>query len=444
MIQRTRDQAARLMQKGLGRNVAMAVTQAGIGIVALFVSYRTVVAWHGTAMLGLWSLIGAFTLSIRMLDPSGGATIGRFIAIAADRREGSARGASPAQYADTALVLLVGLYAVLSMLAWYPLSLVLRSQIVDPAGLAVALDLLPVMLGLVVAMTIGASCADALDGLNRADLRAGVMIAGYLLFLALVLALVPRFGLMGMATAQLAQYVLVAGVARILACRYIDGLVLLPMTFDRSVAREMVGYGMKLQTASLANFLADPLVRVLLNYFGGLTVVGAYELASKLVVQIRSLIVSGAMPLIPVLAVTRTLNEIKAIQLVRRANRGVAALAVVMAVTSLVATPVLSWFVLGRVDPVVMTLSVLLVAGYAVNILSLPLYLHSQAVGQLKGNILGQFAIGATTMTLGLPLATVLGPTAVVGAFAIGLGVASAIFIAASLRTNGIAWRQIW
>jgi O-antigen/teichoic acid export membrane protein len=427
-----------MMRQGLSRNMMMSGLQSAAAIVALFVSYRLVVQALGADALGLWSLLTALTLVIRLFDPTGAATIGRFVAIAGkDGSDGEKAGPGAAAYIDTALVLLLAFYVLLALLAYLPIGWLLQSQVADAAQRGVALHVLPLLLTLMVVSVAAATNSDAIDGTGRADMRAVIMIASYFIQLALVWWLLPRFQLAGFAMAQIGQYLFVIVAARAFLRRHIAGLGWLPRHARRNVVRELVGYGAKLQLAALASVAADPLLRLLINHYGGLSLLGIYELASKLVVQVRGLLVSAMMPLIPQFANRGGTMTEEEHRLFRRMNRIVAAGSAAIGVAALAASPLVGLFTIGHVDKQLILVTAVLAAGYFANTLGLIHYLQAQASGRLRWNIIGQFSIGLTTVALGPLLTLWLGPVAVIIAFALGLALAGFIFIAASNRHHG-------
>jgi O-antigen/teichoic acid export membrane protein len=420
-----------VMRAGLNRNMVMSGLQSLAAIGALFLSYRLVILALGQEALGLWSLLIALTLAVRLFDPTGAAVVGRFVAIAGkEQARGESAGPTAAQYVDTATLLLFALYAVLASAAFAPLGWLLHSQIDDPAQLNVALGVLPLLLGLMVANVVALSNSDAIDGIGRADMRAAIMIASYLVQLALVWWWLPLFGLAGLALAQMAQYGFITLASRAMLRRHISGLGWLPRHGSKAVARQMVGYGTKLQLSTLALLLADPLLRLLINHYAGLSLLGLYELASKLVVQLRALLVSAMMPLIPRFAAHGGSMGEEDQALFRKMVRLVKLVAAGIAAVAIAASPILGWTMLGRIDNELILLTAILAAGYFGNTVSLIHYLQAQASGRMFWNITGTFAIGAATVTFGPLLVPVMGPVAVIVGFALGLAFAGFIFIA--------------
>jgi O-antigen/teichoic acid export membrane protein len=416
----------------------MAGAQALVSIVSLFGAYKLLLRFEGTDALGIWSLVGAYAVAIRLLDVSGSSTIGRFVAVA---EQGSAPFGT-ARYIDTGLIVLVLLYGVLALTIWAPLAWLIDIQL--PAEKAhIAGNLLPLTLIGLVANVTAASSADALDGIGRADIRGGLMIVGYLLMLMCAAVLIPAMGLTGLALAQIIQFFVVLASSRMLLVRHVAGLRPIPHTPDIRIVKELASYGMRIQLAGFANFLTDPLAKVLLANFGGLSSVASYELASKIVIQARTLLVSGAMPLIPLFAKMERLEDPNVIRIIGRGNRWLFPLVGAMIMASNLSAPFISLIMLGKMDRDLVIMTALLSAGYGLNTFSLFIYLHAQAVGKLRWNIIGQFSIGLTTIAGTLFLTRVLGHYAVPASFALGLILSSALFFYGNLRRERVGFDKI-
>ena len=430
---------ANSMRGGLSRNMLMSGLQSLTAICVLFLSYRLVILILGQEALGLWSLMMALTLAVRLFDPTSGTTVGRFVAIAG-QEQALDNDAEPsgAQYIDTAIMLLFAFYIFLATISFLPLSWLLHSQIDDAAQLDTALTVLPLLLGLMVANVVALSNSNAIDGIGRSDIRAAIMMSSYLFQLGLVWWWLPLFGLAGLALAQIAQFGFIAVVSRAVLRRYIFGLGWLPRPVSKPVASQMVGYGSKLQLSAFALLLADPLLRLLINHYAGLSLLGLYELASKLVVQLRGLVVSAMTPLIPRFASHGGAMNEADIALFRRVVRLVTLAGVGFITISIVASPILGWIMLGRIDRDLILLTVILAVGYLGNTLGLTHHLQAQASGRMFWNICGNFAIGLITVTVGPLLLPTMGPIALIVAFAMGLVVSGVIFI----RGNANACQQ--
>lgn len=418
----------------LTRNSSLSVLQTVVATLSLLITYRIVATSLGITHIGIWSLLLAMTSVIRVFDPTGSATVGRFVAIALNNGDPQ----KAVNLIDTATSLLICFYSALAIIAWWPLSH-LAAQQVPAASHAEAQILLPWILVSLIASVAAIASADALDGLQRADVRALIMMSGFLIMLVAATLLVKGHGLLGLAYAQLLQYIWVVVAARLFLRRTLSGLGWLPMRFSPKLVSELLGYGSKMQLASIANYITEPLVRILLNQVSGITSVGLYEIASKLVVQVRQLVISAMLPLVPVFAVTDGLGDPGTKALTAKVQRILLFAAPAMALVTLCASPLASLFLTGRIEKDLIFYTAVLAWGYGVNTMSALVYIHAQAVGRFKWNLIGQFSIGVTTLIVGLALAPYFGDMGVVGAFGLGLAFSSVIIICFNLGRTYLA-----
>lgn len=418
---------------GLRRNATLSATQALVSIASLFLAYRLLLWFAGREALGIWSLVGAYAVAIRLLDASGGSTVGRFVAVATQSRASP----SAADYIDAGLVVLLTLYSSLAVLAWAPLVWMIEAQV--PADkVPLALGILPLTLAGLVANVTSAASVDAFDGIGRADIRSFLMIGGYALMLVSGAFLIPTLGLKGLALAQVIQFTAVLAVSRLMLIRHVEDIQLFPRLPKLRVVRALFSYGWRIQLAGLANFLTDPLAKMLLAHFGGLSSVAIYELASKVVVQAKSLLVSAAMPLIPVFARAGPLSGDTAMTIIARGNAWLFPLVGTLIIGVNLAAPFVSLAMLGRIDGELILFVLLLAAGHGLNALSLFVYLYAQGSGKLGWNIAGQFSIGVTIIIGTLILAPNLKQAAIPASFAVGLAISSIIILGGNRRREGV------
>lgn len=74
----------------------------------------------------------------------------------------------------------------------------------------------------------------------------------------------------------------------------------------------MIGYGANLQLVSVSQLLCDPVTKVLLIKFGGLAMTGVYEMANRMVLQFRALLVEGNRSIVPSIAALHEKNAAQA------------------------------------------------------------------------------------------------------------------------------------
>ena len=134
------------------------------------------------------------------------------------------------------------------------------------------------------------------------DVRAGLVLVGQMLLLALAFLLVPHFGIIGLAWAQLGQGSFLLILGWWLLWRRLPQFFRVPWRWKRDTFREMMGYGVNVQLASLSMILFDPLTKALMAKFGGATAAGYFEMANQVVIKGRALIVSANQAIVPKVA----------------------------------------------------------------------------------------------------------------------------------------------
>ena len=187
------------------------------------------------------------------------------------------------------------------------------------------------------------------------------------------------------------------------------------------MARETTGYGLQVQLATLAGALFEPLSRILLGRSGGLAILVEYELASRLVVQMRSLLIAASQPLIAVFSSISFSEQHKMAALILKATKVTAWASAITTILTLVAAPILSRVTLGYVGRDFLLITSALMFGWASNTISVPIYYASFGHGITKWNLLAHVVMAIISGAFGLIVAPILGPWAVVFGVVAGL-----------------------
>ena len=327
----------------LAKNAIANIIQMGLSAVLLFLLYRYLAITLGIAKLGVWSVVLASVSTSRIADFGLSASITRFVAkylaLGVPRRAAEA-------IETAALTLSVVLAFVLPVV--YPLLSKILSHLFDAENLPDALSLLPYALLSLWFSIVAEVFQSGIDGCQRMDMRAGLVLTGQTLLLALAFLLVPHFGLIGLAWAQLGQGSFLLILGWLLLRRRLPQLFRVPRRWKRDTFREMLGYGVKVQISSLSMILFDPLTKALMAKFGGATAAGYFEMANQIVIKARALIVSANQAIVPKVAqLTEVLPQL--LPIIYRENMQLIALVTLPACTLLFAwAGIASRLLLGR------------------------------------------------------------------------------------------------
>ncbi len=410
-----REPVRRLLSSRLSRNSLFAVGQALVVTACTFLAYRLVVGSVGLERFGVWSLLLAGTAFARIGDLSGGAALSRFVAIG--KHETSISDVH--ETIHTVILTGFAFNSILGLAFWIAAPLVLPS-IVAPAFVADALVLLPYAVFSMVAGSVAAAVASAIDGLNRADIRSMVVIAAALIFLAANLVLVPSYGVIGFGVAQAIQQIAMMSIGWLVLRAHIEGIGWLPYRWNRRIFSTTTAYTLKLNANALMTLLFEPLAKVAFNHSGGPGMVALFDFSSRTITQIRSLIIAAAMPLVPVFAIGGK-QDAGFSSTLRKATALSIWAGLCVALLSVAAAPVVSLIILNRLDENLLQMNAILTFGWAFNTFVIPFYLAAQARGILRWNFLSHLLIA---LSVGVGVGAVIpifGPESLVVAIACGL-----------------------
>jgi O-antigen/teichoic acid export membrane protein len=247
--------------------------------------------------------------------------------------------------------------------------------------------------------------------------------------LGLSFALVSRYGLVGFAVAQLAQqlFILAAGWLAFYAQLGIRPRSPFQARWSREVFRELVSYGFAAQASTILSSLFEPITKFAMSSLWGLAALGTFELAHRLVTQIRYVAVAPVQVLVPEFAS----SEMQPTR--RRSDLFTDALALAGVGTALVivgtvaASPIVSQVWFGRADWQFFAFVSLLALGWATNTYCSVAYVLGLSLGYLRWNILGHLTTALTAYALCYLLGDAMGPIGVVTGATVALALGSSL-----------------
>ena len=278
-------------------NASVSVIQTVISGIVLFLLYRYLLNHLGATELGLWSVILASTSVARLSDLGLTGSVLKFVSRHRALKNDDQAGAV-VQTAAISIALVMTILAI----AIYPLLEAVLKLAVPVAQMPQASNLLPWAVLSLWLGSVSGVFQSGLDGCHRMALRNILMIVANLLYFGAALWLVPHYGLLGVAFGQVAQALLLLVLNWIALRRQLPSLPLVPVRWSKKVFSEIFGYAISFQINSIAILLFDPLTKLLMSKFGGLSSAAYYEMASQLVVKLRALLISANQALVPEVA----------------------------------------------------------------------------------------------------------------------------------------------
>ncbi|MEI8699542.1 polysaccharide biosynthesis C-terminal domain-containing protein [Mesorhizobium sp. ISC15] len=393
-----------------------AAAQSLIVSLCLFLAYRLVIGHAGLEQLGVLSLLFAATAFVRIGDVSGAASLARFVAMRAP--DGETHAAS--EIVHTVLLTSFAFNGGLGFAIWIFAPVAIPSFI-PPRLLTESHMLLPWVVATMVLGSIAVAVTSAIDGTQRADQRAIVVTASAVIFLVACWILVPRFGVIGYGASQVVQQASISVFGWITLRRHIEGLGWLPFRWRKDLFIKTTGYALRLNATGVAALMFEPLAKFAINGAEGPALVALYELASRLIVQIRGMVISAAAPIVPAFAALPGPDAPQFRKMLTKGVKIVSVASVGVCVLTFLAAPIVSIIVLGFVSKKMLYLNAALNMSWSIQMNCLPFYMAGQAFGILRWNFISHAFIAVSVATCALLLVPSFGLTAAVAAIVVGL-----------------------
>jgi O-antigen/teichoic acid export membrane protein len=314
----------------------------------------------------------------------------------------------------------------------------------QPQMLAEGLALLRYAAVALVLTTVANVFLSALDGMQRMDLRATIQLGSSIVQLVAALILVPAGGVQSLGPVQVITACFTLFVAAAITARQVRQPVSTWFRWDRTRAKELVQYGGGLQVAAVGQLLFDPTVKLLLTYFGGLAFTGYYEMANRMMLQFRSLIVSAYNALVPFVAGRLETSsdphgDVRRVYIQSFRFLFVTAFAYYGVIGAALPFVLTLW--LGHFELAFLAIATLCWLGWWVNTMVGPSYFLYLAIGRLRWAVTAQLAIGVFNLIFAWTLGLAFGGWGVLVGSALGLALGSSVTLIAFQAEHHISPR---
>jgi len=408
-----------------------------LGIVP-FILYRFLLDTIGVEKLGIWSVVLSTTAVTRISELGLSSSVVKFVAKYL-AREDVKSAAGVVQTAIISVAILVGLILLLA----YPFSDWLLGLVVPADEIGTAISILPYALVSLFITLVTSVIQSGLDGCQRVDLRSVIQMGASVFHLLVSLVLTPLYGLKGLAYAHVIQSAVVFITSWGLLGRNLKALPFIPYQWDQELFREILGYGINFQVVSAIRMLYEPTTMALLSRFGGLAAVGYFQMARRMISQVRALIVTANQVVVPFIA---DLQERKpgAIQDVYKLSYSLLTYLAIPLFSLIVALiPLISEVWIGHYEVMFVRFSTILAVGWFLNTLNAPAYFANLGLGELRWNTVAHVVIAVLNGGLGLFVGNIYGGTAVVVAWVVSLVIGSFVIIVPYHKEHGIPLRNL-
>lgn len=415
-----------ISRRHFASNVGLALLQVIVSGLLLFFLYRYLLKELGADQLGLWSLILASTAVARLSDLGFTGGVVKFVA-----RYRAKEDQKQASSVVQTTVLTIGVVMGVLLFAAYPLLGHILGWTVPRESLALALAILPwAMLAFWVNSIAGVFQA-ALDGCQQAGFRNLILIIGNLFFFICVVVFVPQHGLKGLALSQLAQAIFLMFTNWMVLRKYLPQLPIIPLRWSKTLFREMFAYSANIQITAIAILLCDPVTKILMTRYGGLSATAFYEMANQLINKIRALLVSANQVVVPVVAEMHETEPEKVRNLYILSYEVVFFIAVPIYAMLLLMMPLISKLWIGEINNSFLTFGTILIFANFINNLEVPAHFDNIGTGYLRWNTFAHITMAGLNVFLGATMGYYFGPIGVAMGAAIAIVLASAMVLVA-------------
>jgi O-antigen/teichoic acid export membrane protein len=420
-------------------NAIMSVVQIVVVSGVLFILYKFLLNTIGVEQLGIWSLVLATTSATQIANFGLSGSVVKFVAKYVARGEDS----NVSGVIQTAVISL-GIAVGFLLLAGYPLIRWVLGLVVSEGSLEYAVKILPFALFSLWLTMITSVFQSGLDGFQRIYIRNLLMMGGSIFYAFLCFMLTPKYGLIGLAYAQIMNNSVILLVNWILIKKFLPVLPVIPYQWNRSLFKEIINYGINFQAISVTQMLCDPTTKALLSKFGGLSMVGYYEMVNKMVQQFRALIVSANQVLVPAIADLNEKNPERIRSVYLTSYQLLFYLALPLYTMIIISTPLISEIWIGYYERIFVIFGILLSIGWFLNTLASPSYFANLGTGNLRWNVIGHITAAILNVMLGIILGLLFNGFGVVVAWVIALSLGSGVIYVAYHLTNKIPLSELF
>ena len=385
-----------MLKRLFARNAVSSVAQVFFTSTSLFIVYWYVARTIGLADLGTWSVVLATTSVSSIANLGIASSTVKFVAMHLARND------EPRAVAviGTSLIAIAVVLGVVLLFA-YPAIRAVLAAIIPGNSLADAFLILPYALVGFWLASVSATLHSAIDGYHRIDLRAAVIASGSVLFTILVFVLTPTYGLLGLAIAQLVQAFFVLIISGITLRRVVPKEHSLVPRWSTTVFREIFSYSVQFQSIAILRTLFEPVTKGLLAKFGTLEAAGLFEMAVKLILQLRALFVNAYQAFIPAIAELSVKNSTRISSIYSRALDLVISIALVVVPLTVLSADLIAQIWTGSNNPLFIRSIQAIAVAWFVNLVSAPSYFFNLGTGELSGNLVGHAITALVNLSLG-------------------------------------------
>lgn len=376
--------------KQIINNSIFSIVQIFIVTFCIFFLYKYIIQTIGIEKLGLWSLI----LSVTSL-----ANIGN-LGFTGSLVKFTAELSVEKNYKKINAILNSSIIGV-SIISGILLSLVFLlgynyiEYFVDEKWVTTSQDLLFYALISLYINIVASLYFSILEGVNLAYLRSIAFILATIIYVISSIIFINKYDIIGLAYAQMLQAFIFLILGVLLSIIYIKEFNIFYLKWHKNLMKKVFNYSVNFQMIGIAQMLYDPITKAILSKYGGLDFVAIFEMASKLVKQVRSITASILQNVVPkIVKLNVTHGKEKIIQAYKKINSINMLLIFTTLILIIPFSKIISIILLGSSNQNFIIVLISLSLGWTINTLNISSYMINLGTGNLKWNLISHLAIG--------------------------------------------------
>ena len=406
-------------------------------LICTFAAYKWLIVQQGMATVGLWTLLLSI-INITGVTTSGFANaVTKYIANYNADSDIDSINKSFAVCLLTSCVLIV-----VSLLGLYLIFLNFGTVLFNVSEIKSINDLSLVLFGALVVGIISRVLLSSLDGFSLIKNRNIASICSKLAFLIVCIWLIPKYSLLGLAIATLAQNILQAVLAIIFLKQKTTLSFNIFENFTFLFFKKVFGYGYKFQIIAFSQVGFELVTNTSLKTFGSLTEVGYFGLALNILLQLRGILIAIIYTMIPSLAGLKDANKIDV--LYTRTFTLISYVATILFSILISILPVISYLFLGHLEYFFINTFFILAIAIVANLICAPAFIFNLASGNLNNNTVAFVSASVINVVLSFVLGSYLGSTGIIASwFFSSIVLASLVLFQYKTSTKGFNHLQL-
>lgn len=376
--------------KQIINNSIFSAIQIVVVSISVFFLYKYIIEVLGIEKLGLWSLI----LSVTSLASIGNfGFTGSLVKFTAELSVGN--NFKKINAILNSSIICVGIFlAVLFMLIYF-LGYNFIGFFVDYKWISISRTLLSFALTSLYINIIASLYFSILEGLNLAYLRAISFITATIIYVVLSVIFIKSYDLLGLAYAQVCQALIFLILGIVLTKRFAFEFNIFYLKWHKNLMKKVFNYGMSFQLIGIAQILYDPITKAILSKYGGLNYVAIFEMASKLVIQVRAISAGIIQNIVPKIVKLNTVfGKEKIINAYKKINNINLFLIFSTLILIIPFSNIISILLLGHSEQKFIIILIITCTGWAINALNISSYMINLGTGDLRWNVISHLTIG--------------------------------------------------